>query len=158
MQIRRWFRYRYLKLLRTRDHPASVAKGIAIGVALDFLPTFGTGLIFAYILAVILKINRIVAVGSAILFKWAIPFFYLANLTVGQFILGRYADSGQPVVTDIAELFRAGGWHAISKSFLLGSAVNASFAAAISFVLSYRFISHRRSRQHKLRIKHSFVK
>lgn len=157
MQIRRWFRYHYLKLLRTRDHPASIAKGIAVGVALDFLPTFGTGLIFAYILAVVFKFNRIAAVGAAILFKWGIPFFYLANYTVGQIIFGQYSEPDQPIAVNISELFQFGGWHAISRAFLIGSAVNALAAAAISYLLSYWLLSCRRSRQRKIRVKHSFV-
>lgn len=157
MKLRRWFRYYYLRIKRTRDHPASIAKGISFGVAVDFLPTFGTGLVFAYILASIFKANRVAAVGTAILLKWAIPFLYVANYTVGQLVLGQYLDPDQPIAADLSELFEFGGWEALSASFLLGSLINAAAAALLTYYLTYRLINRRRSRSRKTRISHSYI-
>ncbi|MGI6711485.1 MAG: DUF2062 domain-containing protein [Bacillota bacterium] len=50
MHFRRWFRLKTIKLVRLKGNPVALAKGIAIGVSVDFLPTFGFGFVFAYVM------------------------------------------------------------------------------------------------------------
>jgi uncharacterized protein len=85
----RWMRHQYLKLVRINDSAEKIAGGLALGVVLGILPTFGLGIIIAIFLAAPLKLNRASAViGTLIMNPWTAPFVWALSYLAGSLILG----------------------------------------------------------------------
>lgn len=86
---RRWIRYQYLKLIRLNDSAEKVAGGLALGVVLGILPTFGLGIIIAIFLSAALKLNRASAViGTLVMNPWTAPFLWASSYLAGSLLLG----------------------------------------------------------------------
>ena len=86
---RRWIRLQYLRLVRLNDTPDKIGWGVALGVFLGILPTFGVGLVMAYFLAAYLRVNRAAALAGALIMNpWTTPFFWTLSYVTGALILG----------------------------------------------------------------------
>lgn len=144
LNFTRWIKYKYLLFIRIKDYPGSIATGAALGISFDILPTFGLGVIFAYLLATVLRVNRLAALLAAVVFKLAIPIFIYMNVQMGQIFIKDNRPIPVEIVADPKVIFN---WSYLGTSFLLGSAINALIAFVITFVIVYRFISWRRSRR-----------
>lgn len=140
----RWIRYKYVRFVRIKDHPASIATGVGLGISFDILPTFGTGVIFAYLLATALKVNRLAALLAAVVFKLAIPIFIYVNVQMGQLFVK------DPVPVDPYAVVKPWSidWSHLGASFLLGSVINALLAFVIAYFATYYFVSWKR--RHKV--------
>jgi len=87
--FKHWARYQYLRLVRQNDSPEKIAAGLALGVVLGVLPTFGLGIIMAIFLAGALKVNRTSAVlGTLVMNPWTATFFWAASYLIGSLVLG----------------------------------------------------------------------
>lgn len=140
----RWLKYKYFTFMRIEDHPQKIAIGAALGISFDVLPTFGTGVIIAYLLATYLKVNRLATVIGAVVFKLAIPFFTLINLKTGQiFIKDSLADTTKAVQSS----WLHHDWSVIGTTFLLGSVINAVLVYGITYLSIERFITWRRAKK-----------
>ncbi len=87
-----WRTLKYLghRLRRIPDSPTRIARGVAFGVFISFSPFFGFHIIFALLMAKILRGNLIAAVaGTAIGNPLTFPFIIGAALKLGNFLLGR---------------------------------------------------------------------
>ncbi|MFH1073554.1 MAG: DUF2062 domain-containing protein [Candidatus Firestonebacteria bacterium] len=92
-EFKRILRFMYLRIVRANDSPPRVAAGVAIGVFLGIFPTFGLGLVLAYIFAVILRINKAAAVaGSLIMNPLTTPFFWTLSAITGGALIGAERD------------------------------------------------------------------
>lgn len=93
----RWLRYQYVRLMRINDSPEKVAGGLALGVAIGVLPSFGLGVIAALLIAGYLGLNRAAAVmGCIVMNPWTAPFFWGLSFLAGSLMLGN----------DLGETFR----------------------------------------------------
>lgn len=146
MNCRRWLRMKMLKIMRLKGNPDLIAKGIALGVSVDFLPTFGLGALFAYLFATLGKVNRIAAVLTSLAFKWLIIPFYAANFMVGRFILGQPMDE---VVVSTGFSFSLDSVKNLSSAFFLGSVINALVSGVIVYFISRTLIIGFRERKKK---------
>jgi len=149
-RIIRWSRYKFLKILRLKDGSDRIAKGVALGIAFNFLPTFGLGLICAFLTAGLVKANQMAAVLSAILVKFGIPIFYILNLAMGHLILGQglTVEGGTVPHLSLGEF----DWVSIKQlgwPFLVGSVVNAIWTGILAYFLVFRMVE--RYRNGKLR-------
>jgi len=144
MRIKRYFRYQYLRILRLKDTPDKIAKGVALGVALDFLPLPFVSLFVAWIIARLARWNSLAAVITAAALKPAVfTIFFPLNVLVGSlFVEGRTISPGQvqvPVAEPgiephaLASFFSPETIKALGWPFLVGSAINAT----VSFLLVY---------------------
>lgn len=120
-RIKRYFRYEYLLFMRLKGNPHQIARGVAVGASINFLPTMGLGIFLAYFIAGLLRTNRTATVLSNMAIKAGIPFFYAMDIALGDYLLG-YRDEGLRAL--FSEPFH---WQAVAQtgeSFLLGSVVN----------------------------------
>ncbi|MCX5776624.1 MAG: DUF2062 domain-containing protein [Candidatus Firestonebacteria bacterium] len=86
---KRIIKYMYLKIVRANDTPSKVGAGVAVGVFLGIFPTFGLGLLLAYGIAVLFKINKAAAVaGSLIMNPLTTPFFWMLSAIIGSGLIG----------------------------------------------------------------------
>jgi uncharacterized protein (DUF2062 family) len=139
----RWIKYKYLQFIRIKDYPGSIAIGTALGISFDVLPTFGLGVIFAYLLATLLRVNRLAALLSAVVFKLAIPVFIYINVQTGQLFI---KDNSTVAVELVSNPWYFFNWSHLGVSFLFGSIINAFLVFGFTFFATYRFVSWRRSR------------
>ncbi|MDD2421711.1 MAG: DUF2062 domain-containing protein [Heliobacteriaceae bacterium] len=148
--FRRYCRYHYLRLLRLRDRPEPLARGIAFGFASGFGPFIGFGVFAAWAFAHFCGGNRVAAVITALLFKWAIPIFIAANLATGSFFLGQTLSSIP--VSSSGWWFSADFWRDVGLTFLTGSLIN----TILIFAIVYFGVRHwvgRRSRIGRRQVK-----
>lgn len=78
----------YTRVMDIPDAPMKIARGAALGVAMDFLPVPVIGIPIAYLVARLAGGNGVAAALTAAFFKWAVPFFYLLNVATGSLVLG----------------------------------------------------------------------
>ncbi|MDN5364725.1 MAG: hypothetical protein PWQ91_1790 [Eubacteriales bacterium] len=141
-QWRRYVRYKYLKILRLKDTPAKVAKGVALGVFLDFLPIPFISLLVAYIIARLARFNAFAAVTTTALFKVAVPFFWTLNVFTGKFILGP-GPAPPPHIKTGALLHPELFFHRLGLPFLVGSVINGLLAGLVVYYPVYYLLQRR---------------
>ena len=104
MDLRRLFRYHWLKFRRLQDDPRKIAGGMALGVFIAFTPTIPFHMVGALALAAVLRVSPVTAfLGIQICNPLTIPAIYLAAYKVGQFLLYR----GKPLVFPETFSFKA---------------------------------------------------
>lgn len=148
MDLRRWLRFRILKVVRMQGSVDQIARGIALGVGMDFLPTFGFGLVFAYVSAIIFRANRIAAMFTSLAVKPLILPFYGANILVGRLLMGQPTEN---VKMPDASFLSIETFKHVSNVFLLGSAVNTVISMIVVYFLSSYLIKVHRARRKRRR-------
>lgn len=136
--IKRVFRYAYLKIVRANDSPPKIAFGVAIGVFLGIFPTFGVGLVLAYILAVIFRVNKAAAVvGGLIMNPVTTPFFWGVSALIGAYLIG---GDTQVILNELksGKIFKVMGESFIA--YLIGSLVISLFFAAIGYFVTLEIL------------------
>lgn len=132
-----------------RDKPYKVALGCALGIGINFFPTLGIGFIFAFVLAMLFRINRACATVTSLLAGPLVPLMYALDLFIGgivltpvtgkdnlvEFIVNQYSIALKPGNTwdkifGFVEFF--------GSTFLLGAIVNAAlFGTAFYFLVTF---------------------
>jgi len=132
------------------DAPQKIARGAAIGLALDFLPLPLISIPIAYLIARLAGGNGLAAALTAALFKMAVPFFYVLNMITGGLMLG-YNDFDS--VEQVVEVFYQTqvGWlekfSLLGYPFMLGAFFNAALALAIVYMVLLKVLQLRRKRR-----------
>jgi len=136
--LKRIFRFIYLKIVRANDSPPKVAAGVAVGVFLGIFPTFGLGLVFAYILAVIFRINKAAALaGSLIMNPLTTPFFWALSAVTGGALIGTQRD------LILEELYSGRIFKALGPAFLaymLGNILISVVFAVLAYFVTLEII------------------
>ena len=84
----RLFSYLAQRVMRMPGSSASIAVGLACGVAVSFTPFLGFHLLFGAMLAYLMRGNLIASgIGTIVGNPWTFPFIFLANYEVGLWIL-----------------------------------------------------------------------
>ncbi len=166
------FKSKFLKLISLKDDPKVLAKSVALGFFLAFLPLPGLNYPLGIILAKFFKLNIIATTLPAVIVTYIGPFFYIVHFKVGALFI----TSVQPPqnfeynLAYIINLFKSVTspsdiWGVIVElisylgpAFLLGSLIDALLAAMISycaFLLIYKstagFIKRKKSTKIKFR-------
>ena len=163
LSLSRYVRFQYLKIIRLKDTPYKVAKGVALGVALDFLPLPFISLLVAYVVARVARFNSIAAVSTAAILKPAVfLLFWPLNIFVGKLFLG-----GQPKLDQMQgvpepdNLLRLGDYFkrfieylkGLGTPFLLGSMINSVISAFLVYLVVSRLLVIRQKRRLKKKFK-----
>lgn len=136
---RRSLRLLYLRLLRLKGEPEEVAGGVAIGVFVGMTPTVPLHTILAVLIAFILKKSKLAAaLGVWVANPFFLPFIYLLDFKVGQFLTGVRPPSLAVTDFSISQLMEW-GWD-ISFSLLLGGAITGVISAIPSYFIARRLI------------------
>ncbi|MGL5834171.1 MAG: DUF2062 domain-containing protein [Waterburya sp.] len=85
----RQMRLVYLKLLRLRDKPEVVAKGLAVGVFTGCFPFFGMQSLLAFLLATVVRGSKVAALAGTWISNplTSVP-LYIFNYKIGKLLLG----------------------------------------------------------------------
>lgn len=134
MKPGRWIRYIYLKVKRMKDNPQKLARGLALGVFLNFLPTFGTGIFIALVVARFVRANAFLACSASLATKWCIPLLYALNLKVGQMLLGMPSETLTTIWVKISALDLS-GILTLGKPFIVGSLLNSVVGSGVMYLV-----------------------
>lgn len=107
----------YTRVMEIPDAPGKIAKGAALGLALDFLPIPLISIPIAYVIARLAGGNGLAAALTAAFFKWAVPFFYMLNMATGSILLG-YNELES--VDEVKAIFTDPGSSTLEKFTMLG--------------------------------------
>lgn len=129
-QWSRGLRLRILRFFRLRAATERVARGFALGLVVNFFPTFGFGVLVSGALARTLGGNVVAGfMGGALLtFFW--PALFFLNLKVGSFLLAKRSPVAQ--VADVPEVAATVVW---GQAFTVGAVVNTLLFGALAYVL-----------------------
>lgn len=156
MRLRRYFRYQYLKILRLKDSPSKIAKGVALGVALDFLPLPFISLVVAWVVAKLARFNTLAAVMTAAALKPAVfTVFFPFNVLVGGLLLGERTQITPPQqvpepslsLDSLANFFSVNTLKSLGPSFLAGSVINAVVWSLVVYIFLNRTLVFRQQRR-----------
>jgi len=140
-----------------QEKPVKVALGCALGIGINFLPTFGIGFLVAYFLAMVFRVSRASAAASSLLAGPLVPLMYALNLVVGGLILTPVSGSDsikEFVMRQYSTILRIGSIREklfgflefFGSTFLLGALVNAVLAGAAFYFLVSCLLNKRHSR------------
>ncbi len=138
MRTRVWrlVKIHWKRLLSLRGDRRAIARGIALGVAINFIPTIGLGPPVVYWIARMIKGHKVSAIVSTMGVKAAVPLFYLLNYIVGNLLLE------QRLTPNL-------NWNVAvdaSTSFLLGGLINFTVIFFITYYLVLWWIGRRRDK------------
>ncbi len=144
MFLKRRFKYLLIKLLRLKDHSHKVALGFSLGSVVNFVPTFGFGLILSVGLAKLCKGNSIAGLIGGMFFMWAFPLMFYLNTVVGGYIFPIDLDQTllQNTDEDLDNSLELGA--KIGKNFLTGMILNSFLFGSIFYIVSYYIINQYR--------------
>lgn len=155
--LTRRFRYAYLKLLRLRDKPQVVAKGLAVGVFAGCFPFLGLQSLIGLLLATLCRGSKVAALAAT----WIsnpltyVPLFVF-NYKIGKLLLGTEDQELPPLDIESFTAFKElGSTFAITLltgSFVVGmilSVITYFYGLAIFERLHDRAVSRRRLKNKK---------
>lgn len=123
-------------VLKNHDTPKKKALSVALGVFLGLSPLWGFHTVIVIFLAVILKLNKVIAfISSNISLPPFIPLVLLLSMQVGNWILGIETYYTLNTFTKNFDLFQN------LKSYLIGSLVLSTSSALFFGFLSYLLFS-----------------
>ncbi|MEN9521341.1 MAG: hypothetical protein RLZZ381_3929 [Cyanobacteriota bacterium] len=131
--LKRLIRLAYLKLLRLRDKPEVVAKGLAVGVFTGCFPFFGMQSLLAILFASILRGSKVAALAATWISNplTSVP-LYVFNYKIGKLLLGtENADLPPLTLESFAAFKQLGSTFAIT--LLTGSLVVGMIMAVITY-------------------------
>lgn len=137
----------YNKMMNLSDSPKKIAKGVALGLAFDFLPIPIISIPLSYLFARFIRCNPVAAVATVVFFKLAVPFFFTLNVMVGKIFLG---DIPRPDIQNAGSSFLSSFFvHLVEHGypFLLGSVLNAMLVFVLVYFLILFLLEHRRRRR-----------
>lgn len=116
----RYLRYNFIRLFRIKAASEKVARGFALGMIVNFLPSFGAGVLISGFVARALGGNVVAGVIGGASLTWAWPFLFYLNIRVGSWLLHKRA-----AITDPDQLSNGALGKAVwGQSFSVGAFVN----------------------------------
>ncbi len=132
-RLRRGTKSMVLRVFRVKDASERVARGFALGMIINFIPSFGFGVLISGFVARLFGGNVIagLAGGASLTFFW--PFLFYLNLRMGSLFVRPEVE-----VQDVAEIneksMDALMW---GKSFIVGMSVNIVLAGLIAYIVVF---------------------
>jgi uncharacterized protein (DUF2062 family) len=129
-RLRRGTKSLVLRVFRVKDASERVARGFALGMIINFIPSFGFGVLISGFVARLFGGNVIagLAGGASLTFFW--PFLFYLNLRMGGLLVRPEVE-----VQDVAEIneksMNALMW---GKSFIVGMSVNIVLAGLLTYI------------------------
>lgn len=126
------FRFYLKKLTELRESPDGVARGLAVGVFIGFLPIIGFQVITAVAVALFTRASKVAAaVGTHVTNPWTTIPILILDYYVGCFFLGRKACTPHIDFSSFGALLNSG------KEILVPMFVGGVILGSIFSVLSY---------------------
>ena len=133
--IKRYRRF-YIRLVRLKENPVAMSKGLAVGVFAGCFPLFGFQTFIGIILAVLFRGSKVAAaIGTWVSDPITYIPLYVLNFKIGKFLLGVESISSQDVdLESLSSLMKSGYTFAIT--LLVGCFAVGVIAGIGSYFLS----------------------
>lgn len=132
--ILRELKSRFFKIINIKDNPVKLAKSMSLGFGLALLPLPGINLPLGILLAKLLRLNIIATSAPALLLTYVSPFLYLLNYKTGAVFIKTSEKPPQDFAYDLTFWEKILNFFAqAGPAYLLGSVINASLAALVSY-------------------------
>jgi uncharacterized protein (DUF2062 family) len=129
--LERCFVFNLIRLFRIQGRSERVARGFAIGLMVNFFPTFGFGVVISGALAKLLGGNAIAGFvgGASMTFFW--PLLFYVNMRTGSLFVR------PPIVIDELEDVTRKTMDALvwGQTFTVGALVNSALSALVAYLL-----------------------
>jgi len=126
------FKFYLKKLTELRESPDKLARGLALGVFIGFLPIIGFQVITAVIIALFTRANKVAAaVGTHVTNPWTTIPILILDYYVGCFVLRKHACVPHIDFSSFGALLNSG------KEILLPMFIGGVILGSIFSVLSY---------------------
>ncbi len=151
--VKRFFRYWYLKVVRLRENPHSVALGLSTGVFVGCLPIIPLQTVVAVGFAFFIRCSKIAAaLGTWITNPLYAPFVYYGLYLVGRMIIPTGKKEFEPEDLTLLNLINI-GWDFFWLMFF-GGVVVGMVLACCTYLLSVRIIrAFHNNRDNRRRVK-----
>jgi uncharacterized protein len=131
LRTERCFLYNVIRLFRIRDASERVARGFALGMIVNFYPTFGFGVLISAFVARLLGGNAIagLAGGATLAFLW--PLLFYVNMRVGslfhrpEVVIGDLDDVTEKTISALV-------W---GKAFTTGAIINSVLTGLLVYLI-----------------------
>ncbi len=127
---------RVLQIFNIKDCPYKLAKSMALGFGLAFLPLPGINIPLGVLLAKMLRLNIVVTTLPALLLTYVSPILYILNYKTGALFITSSERLPQSIAYDLSfwdriiDFFTHAG-----PAYLLGSIINASLVAVLAYFI-----------------------
>ncbi|MFD2613661.1 DUF2062 domain-containing protein [Paenibacillus gansuensis] len=151
MQMMRWFKYKYLMLLRAKGGPAMVATGFSIGIAVEMftLPTFGLAFFLIFPLNYLLRGSLAGALIGFVIGKVIyIPIAFM-NSKVGGMIVPKHLEADIAFLPQWIEKLLFVNLKLIVGGMIVGAVMGILLYFPVRWLLQY--FTHRRKEKRKHR-------
>jgi len=106
LRLRPVLRFIKYRILHIDDSPERIARGLAVGVFIGYLPVFGFQMMLAWTTATLLKANKVVAVlGVWVSNAATAVFVYYPSYRLGRWLLGIRAQKPEIAPQQLEDLF-----------------------------------------------------
>lgn len=131
LRLERCFLFNLIRLFRIRGASERVARGFALGLVVNFLPTFGFGVVVSGFLARVLGGNMMAGLAGGGLLSFAWPLLFYFNIRIGGLLFR------PPLVIDEPEDITRKTIDALvwGKTFLTGALINSLVAGLITYFI-----------------------
>ena len=151
--LKRLFRFWYLKLIRLRESPHSIAMGLSVGVFVGCLPIIPLQTLTALILAFIIRCSKIAAAaGTWVTNPLYAPFVYYGMYQLGRTIIPVGKKEFEPEELTLMNIINL-GWDFFLLMFLGGVLVGLVLAVATYFISVYLISLYHRKRELRMKIR-----
>ncbi len=159
LSIERCFVLNLIRLFRIRGQSERVARGFALGLVVNFFPTFGFGVVASIALVRLLGGNLVAGVIGAASLSFVWPLLFYLNIRTGSLFIR------PPLIIDEFDDVNEKTMNALmwGQTFTLGSIVNSALAGLTAYLilrLIYRQIRpgalayfRRHAREHQRRFR-----
>lgn len=175
MRLRPALRFIKFRILHIDDSPERIARGLALGVFIAFLPLMGIQMFLAWIAAILFKGNKLMAVLGAWVSNPATAIvIYYPCYRLGRWLIGFVSTQPNLDPRQMEELFEktlsfyrflteihsVEFWKEVSSALMkigletfIGGVILGFLAARLTHWLTYNAILHHRQRKQKKQLK-----
>jgi uncharacterized protein (DUF2062 family) len=132
-KLRRFFRFNAIRLFRLRGSSERVARGFALGLIVNFFPSFGFGVLISGFVARLFGGNALAGfIGGATLTFFWMPLFFL-NVRVGSLVFRPHVRVEE--MDDVTE--RTINALVLGRTFAVGAVLNSIVVGLFTYFLVY---------------------
>ncbi len=142
----RKIRWNVLRLIRLKANPSIIARGYALGILIEFitLPTLGLAFLLLYPLTILFRANFGASLIGFISGKFIMLFFLYWNYQIGNILVGTKISEE---VEQISHFISITMLREQGLAFFLGSIVNGTIVALVSYIIVYYGVVFYRKRK-----------
>lgn len=147
----RWFKYKYLLLLRAKGGAGIVARGFSVGLAIEMftLPTFGTAALLIIPLVYLLRASLPGALIGFLFGKLVYPLFFFLNKKVGSLVVPKNFGDYIHFLPNWLEKFIKGAVDLIVGGMIVGAALGIVAYFPIKWLLEWYAAKRKEKRKRR---------